>query len=397
MNLKTRYMEIILHVVMNIQEGESLSINTNPGHYDFAQELAELAAETTLQPVNIVVITEGKPGDVISINPTLHELLSTPPIRAILLRLDDTEDREWNFSADPNEIIKQPALLQKTGNLAPPQLDVQIAPWSIVPVPGLIWAHRLLGPRATEQDLYHQFAKIFMLSEENPQQAWKEHAALIDSRLAAINRLDISHLTITTEAGTNLKLSAVEESRWRGGVRKLPNGRAFLPQIPLNRISMLANRVMTEGVVYSSKPFPLLGGQVEGARLEFSHGSVVSFSAEKGEHLLSLALSVDEGARKLGECSLVDQNTPLTELADFFGYVGFDENALTSLTLGMGEAYHLEALDTYTDEFELQEKTGCNVSSIRFRLPIGDDQLSVVAHKTDGTTITIMENGAFLL
>lgn len=397
MDYRTTYMEILLSVVMNIQEGESLSINTNPGHLDFARDLAQIASETTLQPVHIVPIEEGSPGEVITVSPIEHEQSPLPPLRAALLRLDDTEDRDWDFSADPQQIAQDFALLQKVGNLAPPQLDRQVAPWSIAAVPGPVWARRLLGNHATEQQLWDVLAPVFKIEDKDPQHAWREHISLLDSRLANLNRLEVETFEIRNETGTRLTLAPVLESRWRGGVRKLENGRAFVPHLPLDRVSMLVDRSTTTGILRTTKPFPLLGGMVEGAVLEFSQGRIVSFDAASGKELLKIALGMDEGASRMGECSLVEKGSALTHIADVFGYAGFDENHTSTITLGMGEAFHLEALDTYSDELELQEQTGCNVSNLRVRLPIGDDNLSFTARLIDGDEIIIMHNGQFLI
>ncbi len=389
-------MEILLRVAINIQEGESLSINTNPGHLEFARDLAQIASEITLQPVNIVVVIDGKPGDVIDVSPILNEKLASLPTRGVLLRIDDTEDRQWEIAADVQTIVKEPALLQRAGNLGPPQLDKPVAPWAIVPVPGPLWAKRLLGNRATELDLYGRLADALLLNQEQPLQSWKEHIARIDYRLALLNRLDIEYLELTNGAGTRLRLAPVSESRWRGGVRKLADGRAFLPLLPPDRVSMLVDRTATEGVIHTTGPFPLLGGTVSGAKFEFTGGVVSACSAEQGEHLLKAALAVDEGILHLGECSLVEHGSRLSHVADHFGYRGFDENSISTLTLGMGEAFHLEALETYTDEMELQQKTGCNVSNLRIRFPIGDDNLTIIAHQSDGLDMVIMRDGRFL-
>lgn len=397
MNYQERYMEILLRVAINIQQGESLSINTNPGTLEFAKDLAQLASETTLQPVHVVLVDQGKPGDVVTFTPIEHEQLSSTPIRAALLRLDDTEDRQWDFTIGPQQMATDMSLLQRAGNLAPPQLDKQVAPWSIVAVPGPNWAKRLLGKQATEAQLWELLSPVFKLDSEDPQQAWREHVSMIDHRLAVLNRLDAESFEISTTAGTRLILSSVEGSRWRGGVRKLDDGRAFIPHLPLDRVSMLVERTITNGVVHTTKPFPLLGGYVEHAVLEFHNGSIVSFDADKGKDLLEIAFSIDAGARKLGECSLVEHGSTLAEISHTFGYRGFDENFLSTLTLGMGEAYHLEALDRYSDEEELQEQTGCNVSTLRMRIPIGDSGLCVGAQLFDGSSETIMQNGQFIL
>lgn len=397
MDYRNAYMEILLSVVMNIQEGESLSINTNPGHLDFARDLAQIASETTLQPVHVVSIEDGKPGDVISVAPIENEQSSMPAMHAALLRLDDTEDRDWEFTADATEISRNMALLQKVGNLAPPQLDRQVAPWSIVAVPGPVWARELLGRNASEQQLWELLAPVLKLDSDDPQQAWKEHVSHLDRLLASLNRMDVESYGLSSKAGSRLTLAPVEQSRWRGGVRKLANGRAFLPTLPLDRVSMLPDRNTTTGILRTTKPFPLLGGMVEDAVLEFSQGKIISFEASSGNELLEVALGMDEGATRLGECSLVEHGTGLSRIANFFGHVGFDENHIASMTLGMGEAFHLEALETYADEMELQEQTGCNVSDLRVRMPIGDEELSFTARLIDGSEIPIMQDGEFVI
>lgn len=396
MDYRTTYMELLLKMVIRIQEGESLSINTNPSHLDFARDLAQTASEITLQPVHVVLIEEGVPGEVFSVTPILTEESSQPPVRSALVRIDDTEDRDWDFTADAADIVKQPALMQKVGNLAPPQMDRQVAPWAIVAVPGPVWARRLLGRNSTEEQLWKQLAPVFKLDTANPLEAWSNHIAMLDRRLATLNRMDVESYEITTAKGTRLTLEAVEESRWRGGVRKLDNGRTFLPLLPLDRVSMLVNRTTSNGIVHTSAPFPLLGGIVEDAVFELSQGSVTSFDAKRGLHLLEAALNIDEGARKLGELSLVEHGSVLQSISDTFGYSGFDENRSATLTLGMGETFHLEALDTYEDELDLQNQTGCNVSDLRARIPIGDASMMVTARMLDGSSEIIMQNGVFL-
>ena len=391
------YTTVILHSTLNLQQGEALSINTNRGHQQFAQDLAQQAAEITLHPVQVVLITKGNPADVFTVKPLLHDPLPTDPIRRVLLRIDDTEDREWDVTADPETIIKEPALLQRVGNLGPPQLDRTIAPWSIIAVPGPAWARRLLGEDGTETELHRRLAGVLKTDQQNPLQAWKEQTALLDYRLAQLNRLECESFHITTGTGTDLTVAMVTESRWRGGVRKLQDGRSFMPMLPLDRVSMLADRQVTEGVVVTTRDFQLLGTKVRDARLVFSKGSVVSCTAEQGEHALAVALGVDEGSAKLGECSLVERNQALCSFSNGTGHIGFDENCISSVTLGMGEAIHLEELDTYTDENDLQQQTGCNVSLLRARLPIGDDQLTVTGRTVDGKIVMIMKNGTFCL
>lgn len=395
MNVRNRYIDLLLHVVLHIQEGEALSINTDLTHLEFAKDLAQEASEITLQEVHIVTITDGKPEDVLSITPVMNEQSVVPPARALLLRIDDTETRQWHIDEQPETILKNMALLQRCGNLGPPQLNRPVAPWSVIAVPGPSWAENMFGSRKDEQQLWNIFSKVLRLDRDDYLVAWEQAFSLMKNRLSELNRLDCTGLRITG-TGTDLMLTPLDESRWRGGLHTLSNGRTFVPYLPGERISMLANRFLTKGTVTASRPFPLLGKLVEKATLTFFEGKVVDFDATKGKDQLAIALGADDGSSRLAELSLVDILAPLAELERPSGYYGFDENQVSSIILGMGDASHLEALGTYESEEELQQETGCNISLIRFRVPIGDSSLCVKAVLSDGSELDIMRNGTFL-
>lgn len=394
MDFRNRYIEMLLQVALQVREGESLSVNTNPSHMEFSKDLAQQASEITRQPVHVVRIDDGIPGDVLSFTPLMHDQLATPPTRAVLLRLDDTEDRDWQIGVDPKDILADLSLLQRSGNLAPPQLIKPVAPWSVVAVPGPRWAAHVLGARASELDLWKLFSDILNLGAADVHQSWQEHASMIRHRLNVLNGLDCTGFHIQG-TDTDLTVGIVDESRWRGGVHTLADGRSFMPYLPAERVSMLASRIESRGTVRATRPFSLLGSLVEGAVFRFFEGAVVEFDATAGKDVLTRALDADEGASRLSELSLVDNHTSLAMRPERFGYVGFDENQVSSIALGMGEAHHIEALQTYEDESELQRETGCNVSIIRFRVPIGSGDLSVGALLSDGSEKPIMQNGVF--
>lgn len=396
MDYRTRYMDLLLHAVIRLAEGESLAINANPSHLDFARDLAQRASEITRQPVHVVSISEGIPGDVTSMTCVLSDPLASAPVRGLLLRIDDTEDRQWEVPGTPEEKLGDLALLQKTGNLAPPQLNKPVAPWAVIAVPGPRWAKRVLGPHATEEDLWELFARMLSLGSANPIQAMQEHLSVLRQRLAFLNRLDLHQIRITG-GGNDLTLGMAPQSRWRGGVHTLADGRSFIPYLPPERVSMLTQRDSARGTVCASQPFNLLGTVVQEAKLQLFDGRVTSFEAAEGAHALACTLQADEGASVLSELSLVDLLTPLAAASGHFGHAGFDENRSSSIVLGMGDSGHLEALETYDDESELQRLTGCNVSVVRSRIPVGSSHLCVTGITDEGEEIAIMENGVFKL
>lgn len=396
MDLLDTYRDIILHIMLGLQEGESLSINTSPSHLPFARDLAQQATEITRQQVNVVVIEHGRPGDVIPFTPVESEPLLYPPLCSVLLRLDDTEEREWHVNYDPHEVAQSFALLQKVGNLGPPQLDKQIAPWSIAAVPGPLWAKKVFGEHATEEQLWQALRETLKLHAPDARQAWREQISLLNHRLMALNRYAIESVHIWGNK-TDLTVAPVSQSRWRGGIQRLANGRAFLPYLPLNRVGMLCDRFSTTGTLAATSPVHVLGKEVQDVVIVFEQGRAVRWSCSSEERALQLGLTIDDGAQHLGVLSLVDEDVPLNSIANYYGHVGFDENRTSSVTLGMGESMYLEALDAYDDEEEFQKKTGCNVSSVRFRVPFGEPGLSVTARLSDGQEIHIMKKGQLVV
>jgi aminopeptidase len=391
-----RYARVILHSAIHIQQGESLSINTNPSLLAYARELAQLASETTLQQVNIVVIDKGVPKDVLYANPVEHEQMITPPTSYALLRLDDTEDRDWEFHEDPENVLGNMALLQKAGILGAPPLTRQVAPWALMAIPGPIWASRLFGEGATEEELWRLFTYVMKLDAKDPIGAWDEQARLIHYRLQALNALPVARVHIQN-ATTDLTFSLVKESHWRGGRQVLADGRSFIPQLPLERVSAIPERSSVSGTISASRPIRLLGRMVENAVFTFAEGRVVDAQASVGAELLRQVLSIDQGASRLGEIALVDEDSPLRGFGDYFGYCGFDDNLSSSIAFGVVDSLHLDDNTGFEDENDLQARTGCNISDIHLVVKFGTRDTKVNVLLSDGVEINIMHDGSFKL
>jgi aminopeptidase len=129
-----------------------------------------------------------------------------------------------------------------------------------------------------------------------------------------------------------------------------------------------------EGKVYFEFPGVYMGMLVEGIRLEFEKGEVVKATAEKNEDLLKQLLSVDDGARRLGEFG-VGVNFGI----DRFVYdILYDEKIGGTIHLALGRAY--------------KENNGINQSDIHW--DIVKDLREEGAIYLDGKKV--MEKGKFL-
>lgn len=89
------------------------------------------------------------------------------------------------------------------------------------------------------------------------------------------------------------------------------------------------------GHIYYEFPAIRYGNQVDGARLEFKDGKIVSAKADKNEQFLNHMLDADEGARYLGEFG-IGLNYGIKK---FIKNILFDEKIGGTIHLAAGNAY----------------------------------------------------------
>jgi aminopeptidase len=90
-----------------------------------------------------------------------------------------------------------------------------------------------------------------------------------------------------------------------------------------------------EGVIAFEYPGSYAGRSIEGIRLEFRSGEVVTATAESGEEFLEQILAIDDGARRIGEFG-VGVNDAIDR---FVGDIFFDEKIGGTIHLALGRAY----------------------------------------------------------
>jgi len=394
MDYKERYIELLLDIILKIERYESLTINCdeNDHQLEFATLLAEKAGLKSDQEANVVVLDRGKVKEVIPFN---QQKEIKPVKRQLLLRIDDTESRSWVIDEKSSSLVNSAPLLQRFGLLAPPQLNKPLSPWAVIAVPGPLWAKHLYGSVKELDALWKNFAKILFLDHDNFKEKWEEHLLVLQSRMRAFNRLEVDYFHLKGD-GTDLILKGCEMGRWRSGLFVLQDGRTFYPYLMPQRLSLLTDRFSAKGTLTINHPFKLLNDVIEEATFQFFEGEVVTFNAKKGKETLEAVINIDSNSRRISELSLVESENQLTKDRVLSGYLGFDENRYSSIVLGCGDASHIEALGLYDDEQELESLTGCNISLIKNRIPLIDDNFEITAHLEDGEPLQIMNNGMIL-
>lgn len=154
----------------------------------------------------------------------------------------------------------------------------------------------------------------------------------------------------------------------------------------------------TEGVYHANQPSFRDGNYVEGVRFEFKRGKVVKIDAKKGRDFVSKQLSMDQGARRVGEFSLTDRR--FSKINKYMANTLYDEN--------YGGRYgncHLAVGMSYSDTFDgdpsimtkkLKNDLGFNDSALHWDLVNTEDK-TVIAHLHSGRDVIIYKNGIFTL
>ena len=146
------------------------------------------------------------------------------------------------------------------------------------------------------------------------------------------------------------------------------------------------------GVVYSTKPLSVMGTLVDNFGFRFENGKIVEvLGSEHDKDVLEKLISIDEGARMLGEVALVPFNSPVNETGILFYNTLFDENACCHLAIGRGFEDTIKDFDKLTAE--QRQAVGLNDSLIHVDFMIGSHDLSIIANTFDGKTVEIFKDG----
>jgi len=148
------------------------------------------------------------------------------------------------------------------------------------------------------------------------------------------------------------------------GEKNLPGGEVYTSPVDST----------VNGRIYFDLPVNYRGAEITGARLAFKNGDVVESSAEQGAEILKGMLSVDEGAKRLGELG-IGMNRGIDR---FTNSILFDEKMGDTIHMAVGRAF--------------EEGGGTNTSAIHIDM--------IKSMKKDGTVYfdgkPVYEKGKFV-
>ena len=267
------------------------------------------------------------------------------------------------------------------------QLNHKI-PWTIAALPNEIWAKKVFDNKSNSKELLEDILyKICMCDTENPINSWNEHLDNNKYMISKLNDLKLKVLHYKNKLGTDLKLELLPDTIWCDASS---NG---ISNMPSYEIFTTPDYRKTEGIVYSSRPLIYNGGVIDQFWMKFKDGKVIEYDAKRGKDILKGIINSDSNSCYLGECALVENDSPISNTGLVYGLTLLDENASCHLALGEGFVECSKNNDNLSKE-ELLAK-GINLSSAHVDFMIGTSDLEIIGETVDGKKIKILEKGNF--
>ncbi|HWX38309.1 MAG TPA: aminopeptidase [Candidatus Sulfotelmatobacter sp.] len=268
--------------------------------------------------------------------------------------------------------------------------------WTIVACATPAWAAAVfpdLPQDAAVAKLWDAILAASRADRPDAVDAWKAHDAILHARAARLNEKRYAALHFRGP-GTDLRVGLADNHLWLGGGTTAGNGRYCIPNMPTEEIFTTPHKDRVDGQVTSTKPLSYQGTMIEGISVRFEGGKIVDTQAARGEQVLQRMIETDEGARRLGEVSLVPHSSPIASSGLLFMNTLFDENAACHIALGQAYSSCLKDGDSLSPE-QLAAH-GANSSLIHVDWMIGSNRIDVDGINAKGDAEPVMRSGEFL-
>ena len=274
------------------------------------------------------------------------------------------------------------------------QMTYEVA-WCIAAVPTKAWANILFPNEKNNVDKLWELLFEICYVNDNPVEKWKEQCRKSDERSAILNKYNFRQLHYTNSLGTDLYIGLPDGAIWCGAKTKHKDGRDIIVNMPTFENFTSPDRTKTNGIVYSSRPLLYGGATIDKFSIEFKDGKAIKVSAKKGEEVLRNMINTDDNSCMLGECALVDYNSPISLTNKIFYTTLYDENASCHIALGEGFKECIDGGNSL-DGKKLNDR-GINTSKIHVDFMIGTKDLQITGIDEYGNNHIIFKDGNFVL
>jgi aminopeptidase len=268
--------------------------------------------------------------------------------------------------------------------------------WTIVSCATPAWAAAVFPDLPQDEAMSRLWDAIFAASRADlpdPVAAWKAHDAKLHAWADRMNQSRYSALHFKGP-GTDLKVGLADDHLWLGGGTTAGNGRYCIPNMPTEEVFTTPHKDRVDGHVTSTKPLSHQGTMIDGISVRFEAGRIVEAHAARGEGVLQRMIETDDGARRLGEVSLVPHSSPIASSGLLFNNTLYDENAACHIALGQAYSNCVKDGDKLSPE-ELAGR-GANDSLIHVDWMIGSNKIDVDGITAGGNAEPVMRQGEWV-
>ncbi len=393
-DMERRLAELVVTAGANVQQGQIVSIGSEPGKERLTRAVADAAYRSGARFVDVNYFDPW-----VKRSRLLHAAQDTLDFVPSwygerILALGDQRCARIGLSGNA-----APGLLD---DLDPARAGKDMLPWveeaakvvgdattnwTICPSPTAGWAGLVypdLEPDAALERLWEQIAHICRLDEPDPTAAWTERFDALGAVAGRLTERRFDALRFEGP-GTDLEVGLLPHSRWLAARMETVDGVVHLPNLPSEEVFTTPDPRRAEGTVTATKPLDLQGTTVRGLRVRFEAGRAVEIDADTGAEALRARAARDDGAARLGEVALVDGDGRIGALDTVFYDTLLDENAASHIALGRA----------YPMGVEEEGLEHINESSIHIDFMIGSSEVSVSGVTADGDRVPVLVGGTW--
>jgi aminopeptidase len=402
-----RYADLLVHVGLNIQAGQMLSISAAPEHRELAVRIADAAYRKGACYVDLSLhdsrvfysrLKHSNDGDLAFvpkfISAHLDQMIDD---QCAALRLVGPEDPDLMAdvpAAKLSAVARHGAAVRKR------YMDEGIGKsqvhWCVAAAATKGWAQKVfptLPPDEALEQLWDSIFRICRVDNDDPVAAWQAHLANLNRRMQTLQTMNLEALHFVGP-GTDLRVGLSPRSKWLGGCLRGPHGADFIPNFPTEEVFTTPDWRQTQGTVTTTRPFLLHGKRVEGLQMVFEDGVIQKFNATQGSDIFQAHIDTDEGARRLGEVALVGTDSPIYKTGLLFQEILYDENA--ACHIATGNAYKNAVVGGESLSTEELDHLGCNESITHSDMMISSEEVNVIG-VSKGDEIPLLTEGSWVV
>jgi len=390
-----RFADLAVRIGANVQPGSEVLLRSDTAHLDIARAVVERAYAAGASwveidwedgPIRRSQLTHASTEQLSQTRPWMLELIKEWAAgRGVAIALVGDPDPHLLDDVDP---AKAAAIRIEEAMAFQSAVLGQQLRWTVIAAPNPGWAREVFGEPDVER-LWEAVATAMRLDEDDPVASWRERAADLAARGRALNELELTEVRYRS-AQTDLTVGLPPDARWTGGSMDDPDGLTYMPNIPTEEVFTSPDRRRADGVISLTKPVVISGRVVDGLRVTFSGGRITDVTATSGADLVRAQLDTDEGARSLGEVSLVDRDSRIAKAGILFHNTLFDENA--ACHVAWGQSFPFSVAGGLGKSDEERYAIGLNRSAVHTDVVIGGEGMTVTGTGPKGTVDIIRDD-----